>query len=270
MLISLENISKKKQGKLILNQLSWEINEGDKWVLYGLNGAGKTTLLNILNGYDSITDGAINLFGMQPGRQGYSATKVREQIGYVSSSLLEKFQEGETVLDVVISGAFKSIGVYEEVNEALVKEAETLLQIVGMYDFQHQFLGYLSTGQKQKVMIARALMNHPKMLILDEPASGLDFIARETLFATLERLNQAYSTLSIIYVTHFIEEVIPLFDKIFLLKEGKCFKQGDISDILNSDIMSRMFKVNVEVVKYHQRWSLFLKNKNDENYTEGT
>lgn len=221
MLISLENISKKKQGKLILNQLSWEINEGDKWVLYGLNGAGKTTLLNILNGYDSITEGTINLFGMQPGRQGYSVEKVREQIGFVSSSLLEKFQEGETVLDVVISGAFKSIGVYKEVNEALFKEAESLLQIVGMYDLQHQFIGYLSTGQKQKVMIARALMNHPKLLILDEPASGLDFIARETLFATLEQLNQAYPLLSIIYVTHFIEEVIPLFDKIFLLKEAE-------------------------------------------------
>ncbi len=262
MLISLENVCKMKQGRLILNQLSWNIKEGDKWVLYGLNGAGKTTPLNILNGYESISEGTLNLFGMKPGCYGYSASKVREQIGYVSSSLLEKFQEGETVIDVVISGAFKSIGIYKEVNETLVKEAESLLQIVGMHDFQHQFLGYLSTGQRQKVMIARALMNNPKILILDEPASGLDFIARETLFATLEQLNQEYPTLSIIYVTHFIEEIIPLFDKIFLLKEGKCFKQGDINDILNSDIMSLMFKTNVEVVKYHQRWSLFLKNNN--------
>ena len=258
-LINLKHIYKQKHGKTIINDLNWQIEAGDNWILYGLNGAGKTTLLNIMNSYESVSQGEIELFEMIPGKKGYSAENVRQHIGFVSHSLLEKFQDGEKVIDVVLSGIFKSIGLYKEYSDEHIKEAEKLLNLVGMLSYKDQYLGYLSTGQKQKVMIARALIHQPDVLILDEPASGLDFLAREQLLYLLENLNKTYAHLTMIYVTHVIEEIIPLFSKIFLLKEGSCFDKGITKDILTDSIMSKFFNNQIEVIQYRNRYHLYIK-----------
>lgn len=259
-LINLKHIYKKKHGKTIINDLNWHIEVGDNWILYGLNGAGKTTLLNIMNSYESVSQGEIELFEMIPGKKGYSAENVRQHIGFVSHSLLEKFQDGEKVIDVVLSGIFKSIGLYKEYSDEHTKEAEKLLNLVGMLSYKDQYLGYLSTGQKQKVMIARALIHQPDVLILDEPASGLDFLAREQLLYLLENLNKTYAHLTMIYVTHVIEEIIPLFSKIFLLKEGSCFGKGITKDILTDSMMSKFFNNQIEVIQYRNRYHLYIKH----------
>lgn len=258
-LINLKHIYKKKHGKTIINDLNWQIEAGDNWILYGLNGAGKTTLLNIMNAYESVSQGEIEMFEMVPGKKGYSAENVRQHIGFVSHSLLEKFQDGEKVIDVVLSGIFKSIGLYKEYSDEHIKEAEKLLNLVGMLSYKDRYLGHLSTGQKQKVMIARALIHQPDVLILDEPASGLDFLAREQLLYLLENLNKTYAHLTMIYVTHVIEEIIPLFSKIFLLKEGSCFDKGITKDILTDSIMSKFFNNQIEVIQYRNRYHLYIK-----------
>ena len=258
-LINLKHIYKQKHGKTILNDLNWHIEAGDNWILYGLNGAGKTTLLNIMNAYESVSQVEIEMFEMVPGKKGYSAENVRQHIGFVSHSLLEKFQDGEKVIDVVLSGIFKSIGLYKEYSDEHIKEAEKLLNLVGMLSYKDQYLGYLSTGQKQKVMIARALIHQPDVLILDEPASGLDFLARDQLLYLLENLNKTYAHLTMIYVTHVIEEIIPLFSKIFLLKEGSCFDKGITKDILTDSIMSKFFNNQIEVIQYRNRYHLYIK-----------
>lgn len=258
MLIKLNHVGRLKQGKPILQDVSWQINEGDKWILYGLNGAGKTTLLNILNAYEPATSGTVNLFGKMPGKLGYSADNVRKQIGFVSHSLLEKFQEGETVIDVVMSGAFKSIGLYKNVDDDIISEAHQLLKLVEMSDKAQQFIGYLSTGEKQRVMIARALMGQPRILILDEPAAGLDFIARESLLNILDSLSDTYPTLAMIYVTHFIEEITANFSKILLLKDGHSIQQGAVEDILTSEKMSHFFRKKVAVQRWNQRFSMMM------------
>lgn len=259
-LINLKHIYKKKHGKTIINDLNWQIEAGDNWILYGLNGAGKTTLLNIMNAYESVSQGEIEIFEMVPGKKGYSAENVRQHIGFVSHSLLEKFQDGEKVIDVVLSGIFKSIGLYKEYSDEHIKEAEKLLNLVGMLSYKDRYLGHLSTGQKQKVMIARALIHQPDVLILDEPASGLDFLAREQLLYLLENLNKTYAHLTMIYVTHVIEEIIPLFSKIFLLKEGSCFDKGITKDILTDSIMSKFFNNQIEVIQYRNRYHLYIKH----------
>ncbi|HCY7198260.1 TPA: ABC transporter ATP-binding protein [Staphylococcus aureus] len=256
MLIQLDQIGRIKQGKTILKKISWQIAKGDKWILYGLNGAGKTTLLNILNAYEPATSGTVNLFGKMPGKVGYSAETVRQHIGFVSHSLLEKFQEGERVIDVVISGAFKSIGVYQDIDEEVRNEAHQLLKLVGMSAKAQQYIDYLSTGEKQRVMIARALMGQPQVLILDEPAAGLDFIARESLLSILDSLSDSFPTLAMIYVTHFIEEITGNFTKILLLKDGESVQQGLIDDILTSENMSRFFQKNVAVQRWNNRFSM--------------
>lgn len=258
-LINLKHIYKKKHGKTIINDLNWQIEAGDNWILYGLNGAGKTTLLNIMNSYESVSQGEIEMFEMVPGKKGYSAENVRQHIGFVSHSLLEKFQDGEKVIDVVLSGIFKSIGLYKEYSDEHIKEAEKLLNLVGMLSYKERYLGHLSTGQKQKVMIARALIHQPDVLILDEPASGLDFLAREQLLYLLENLNKTYAHLTMIYVTHVIEEIIPLFSKIFLLKEGSCFDKGITKDILTDSMMSKFFNNQIEVIQYRNRYHLYIK-----------
>ncbi|PHK49066.1 ABC transporter ATP-binding protein [Staphylococcus edaphicus] len=258
MLIDLKNISRRKQGKEIIENVSWRINEGEKWMLYGLNGAGKTTLLNILNAYEPNTSGTMTLFGMQPGKIGYSAETVRDHIGFVSNSLMDRFQDGETVRDVVISGIFKSIGIFKKIEPQHIELAQHYLQQMGMHEFETQYFGYLSTGERQKVLIARALMGNPKLLILDEPASGLDFISREDLLQSLEKLYQQYPKLAVIYVTHFIEEITTDIQKGFLLKKGKNYKQGDIQHILKSDIMSDFFNRSVQVLYQNQRYALFM------------
>lgn len=259
-LINLKHIYKKKHGKTIINDLNWQIEAGDNWILYGLNGAGKTTLLNIMNAYESVSQGEIEIFEMVPGKKGYSAESVRQHIGFVSHSLLEKFQDGEKVIDVVLSGIFKSIGLYKEYSDEHIKEAEKLLNLVGMLSYKDRYLGHLSTGQKQKVMIARALIHQPDVLILDEPASGLDFLAREQLLYLLENLNKTYAHLTMIYVTHVIEEIIPLFSKIFLLKEGSCFDKGITKDILTDSMMSKFFNNQIEVIQYRNRYHLYIKH----------
>ncbi|AXU09210.1 ABC transporter atp-binding protein [Staphylococcus aureus] len=256
MLITLNHVGRLKQGKPILQDVSWQIDEGDKWVLYGLNGAGKTTLLNILNAYEPATSGTVNLFGKMPGKLGYSAENVRQQIGFVSHSLLEKFQEDETVIDVVMSGAFKSIGLYKNVDDDIISEAHQLLKLVEMSDKAQQFIGYLSTGEKQRVMIARALMGQPRILILDEPAAGLDFIARESLLNILDSLSDTYPTLAMIDVTHFIEEITANFSKILLLKDGQSIQQGAVEDILTSENMSYFFRKKVAVQRWNNRFSM--------------
>ncbi|CDR67532.1 ABC transporter ATP-binding protein [Staphylococcus schweitzeri] len=258
MLIELNHVKRLKQGKTILKDVSWQIAEGDKWVLYGLNGAGKTTLLNILNAYEPATSGSVNLFGKMPGELGYSADDVRQQIGFVSHSLLEKFQEGEKVIDVVMSGAFKSIGIYKNVDDDIISEAHQLLRLVEMSDKAQQFIGYLSTGEKQRVMIARALMGQPRILILDEPAAGLDFIARESLLNILDALSDKYPTLAMIYVTHFIEEITANFSKILLLKDGQSIQQGAVEDILTSENMSHFFQEKVAVRRWNQRFTMMI------------
>lgn len=258
MLISMNNVRRYRRGKHILNGIDWNIKKGDKWILYGLNGAGKTTLLNILNAYDSITSGNIVLFGMTPGMVGYSADNVRQHIGFISNKLTIQFYDGEHVIDVVLSGYFKSIGLYKTFNQQQLIEAQKLLKLVGMAEFENEYLGYLSSGQQQRVMIARALISNPELLILDEPASGLDFLARETLLEVLETLSHERPEITIIYVTHFIEEIIPIFDKIFILSKGVNFAQGNIDDVLTNKTMSSLFNRNVEVVNYKNRFSLHM------------
>ena len=260
MLINLEKIGRIKKGKTILNDIDWTINEGDRWVLYGLNGAGKTTLLNIINAYESPTRGHMTLFGMQPGKVGYSADNVRNHIGFVSNSLMERFQEGELVKDVVMSGAYKSIGLYTEPSEEVRENALNLLKQVGMEDFKEQYYGLLSTGERQRVLIARALMGQPDLLVLDEPVSGLDFLAREAVLSALDNLYHHYPDLAVIYVTHFVEELTSEVGKGFLLKDGECYKQGAIETVLNSDTLSAFFNRPVELTRLHGRYALFLKS----------
>lgn len=259
MILQLEDVSLKRDGKWILQDINWQIDKGEHWVLFGLNGSGKTAILNLLNAYSFPTKGTITVLGMEFGKT-YLGEKLRKQIGFVSSSLQEKFHRGDNAYEVVLSGAFASIGLYETPSDEIRKKAADLLENLGCDEYANQNYETLSQGEKQRVLIARALMAEPSLLILDEPTNGLDFIAREQLIESIEKIIQGSGTPTIIYVTHHVEEILPAFNKTLLLKEGQIFAAGNTQEMIESDKLSEFFNLPVKVSWENERPFLTKKN----------
>ncbi len=246
MVLHLEDVSLKREGKWILQHINWKINQGEHWVLFGLNGAGKTAILNLLNAYNFPTKGKITVLGMEFGKT-YLGEKLRKQIGFVSSSIQEKFYPSDNAFEVVLSGAFASIGLYETPTDEMRKKAIALLEELGCHEYANRRYEALSQGERQRVQIARALMAEPSLLILDEPTNGLDFIAREKLLESIEKIAAKRNAPTIIYVTHHIEEILPVFNKTLLLKEGQVFAAGNTHEMLSSEQLSTYFDLPVHV-----------------------
>ncbi|MBM6628898.1 ABC transporter ATP-binding protein [Mammaliicoccus vitulinus] len=253
MLLDLKNINWIREGKYILKDISWEINDGEHWVLYGLNGAGKSTILDIINAYTAPSSGEFEILDMKQGKPGYSADGIRKQIGYVSQSLFKKMRQEDNAFTTVISGAFASIGVYEEPSEQIKEKAKVICETLGITHYINRRFGTLSQGEQTRVLIGRALMSEPRLLILDEPTNGLDFVAREDLLERIGNIGQDKNGPTMIYVTHHLEEVLPVFKKILLLKDGEVFESGNIQSVVNDKNMSELFNINVDVTFKNDR-----------------
>ncbi|MEH7335536.1 ABC transporter ATP-binding protein [Neobacillus drentensis] len=259
MILQLDNVSLKRDGKWILQNVNWQIEKGDHWVLFGLNGSGKTSILNLLNAYFFPIKGKINVLGMEFGKT-YLGEKLRKQIGFVSSSLQEKFHSGDNAFEVVLSGAFASIGLYEIPTDEMRERAGSLLEVLGCNAYANRNYQTLSQGERQRVLIARALMADPSLLILDEPTNGLDFIAREQLLESIESIAAQPDAPAIIYVTHHVEEILPVFNKTLLLKEGQVYATGNTEEMISSDNLTPFFGLPVNVFWDNNR-PLLSKNK---------
>ncbi|MFP7296349.1 ABC transporter ATP-binding protein [Neobacillus niacini] len=252
MVLQIENLFLRRGEKWILRDMNWKIKKGENWILFGLNGAGKTSLLNLLNAYTFPTKGNVNVLGMEFGKT-YLAERLRKQIGFVSSSLQQKFHQGDSAYEVVLSGAFASIGLYETPTDEIRNKAKTLLHNLGCIDYANRNYETLSQGEKQRVLIARALMTDPPLLILDEPTYGLDFIAREKLLDSIEEIVKSPNAPTLIYVTHHVEEILPVFNKTLLLKEGQVFASGDTNELITSECLSQFFELPVTVIWNNNR-----------------
>lgn len=247
MIIQLENVSLKRNGKWILRHINWEVKRGEHWVIYGLNGAGKTALLNLLNGYFFPTEGKVKVLGGEFGQVNLREF-VRRRIGLVSSSLQERFYRNDSAYEIVLSGAFASIRLFETPDDAMRAKAKQLLQELGCMEYADREYGTLSQGEKQRILIARAMMNDPQILVLDEPANALDFIAREQFLETVERIALMPEGPSILYVTHQLEEVLPVFEKALLLKNGEVYDFGKTKEMFTSEKMSAFLGLPVDVI----------------------
>jgi iron complex transport system ATP-binding protein len=246
MVVKLEDVNLRREGRLILENVNWQIDKQDHWVLFGLNGSGKTAILNLLNAYYFPTKGKVTVLGMEFGKT-YLGEKLRRQIGFVSASLQEKFYPSDTAFEVVLSGAFASIGLYETPTEEMRIKAVNLMDQLGTTKYADRRYETLSQGERQRVLIARALMADPKLLILDEPTNGLDFIARELLLESIERIAKSTSAPTIIYVTHHVEEIVPVFNKTLLLKEGQVFGAGKTIEMISNEKLTQFFGLPVQV-----------------------
>ncbi|AQU81089.1 ABC transporter ATP-binding protein [Planococcus faecalis] len=247
MMVELEGVTRRRDDKLLLDGVDWQVQQGEHWVLYGLNGAGKTSLLDLINAYFFPTQGKVTVLGLEFGKT-YLAEKLRSRIGFVSASVQQKLPTHDNAYEVVLSGAFASLGLYQETTEAIDQQGVDILHELGCLEYANRHYHSLSQGEKQRVLIGRALMANPELLILDEPTAGLDFIAREELLESIAAIAKKPNGPTIIYVTHHIEEILPEFNKILLLKAGRVFASGDTQKLVTSEQLSAFFELPVNVM----------------------
>jgi len=249
--IEMNNVSWKRENELIVEQMNWRVEQGEHWAVLGLNGSGKTTILNMINGYIWPTLGQIAVLGHPYGT--VDLRELRKSIGWVSSSLQEKLYVNDLAQNVVISGKHASIGLYEEPPEEDYEKARVLMKQLGCFHLYDRPYQTCSQGEKQKLLISRALMASPKLLILDEATNGLDFLSREALLASINELSKTKDAPTLLYVTHHIEEILPIFDKTLLIRRGQAFAQGNTRDILSSSSLSAFFETPVQVSWQNER-----------------
>lgn len=255
-ILKVSEVSWFQGNTLILDKISWEVKKKEHWAFIGLNGSGKTSLLNILCGYIYPSKGSLEVLGKVFGSS--DLRELRKSIGCVSSSLQEKIPGHDTVLNTVLSGRFASLGLYDTASSKEISKARTLLRQFDCLKYCHRTYETLSQGEKQKVLIMRALMPSPKLLILDEPTVGLDPFARKNLLNLIEGISKLPEAPAILYVSHYIEEILPLFTHTLLLRKGNIHSQGEKNKILTEANLSDFFETPVKLLKQKKQFKLIL------------
>lgn len=246
--IETENLSCKQGTRFLVRDINWKVADKENWVVFGMNGCGKTTLLSIVAGYRKFTHGTVSVLGEQLTPD--NAVRLRQRISFLSGSYFDNVFNYESVLTIVLGGLFGNLSERYEVEDLDVKKAKQLLTALGLKNRISYPYDMLSKGQRQKVLIARALMTKPELLILDEPCTGLDVVAREHFLNTVEEITKEMNT-SLVYVTHHPDEILPIFNKAMLMKNGQIHSQGDLHDMFTDENMSSFFdhETKVEWVK---------------------
>ncbi|MBB5325912.1 iron complex transport system ATP-binding protein [Anoxybacillus tepidamans] len=250
--ISMKNVSFVRENRVILRDINWKVSEKEQWVILGLNGSGKTSLLNIVSGYQYPTRGEVSVLGHTFGKT--NLPELRKQIGFVSSSL-DRFNqtlESETVEDIIVSGKFATIGLYHTVTHEDRQQAEQLMASFRIDHLKGKTYDTLSQGEKRKVLIGRALMAKPKLLILDEPSIGLDILTREEILALIKEIIVTQPC-HVLYVTHYIEEIIEEMTHVLLLKDGQIVAAGKKEEVLTDEYLSETFQLGMNVRWEHNR-----------------
>ncbi len=242
-LLELSSVSYEVHGKRILDAIDWRIESQQHWVLLGRNGVGKTTLLQIACGYLWPNAGGQVLRGGQPLTD---LRQLRRSIGWVTSTLDAQIPREEPALDTVVSGRYAGIGLKRlggcRPTEADYRDAHGYLQRLGMAAFTRQAFSLLSQGERQKVLLARACMAQPLLMVLDEPCAGLDPASRESFLAALQALAQSPAGPAMILVTHHLEEIMPAFSHVLLLDQGRVVDSGPASQLLGPPLVERLYE----------------------------
>jgi iron complex transport system ATP-binding protein len=246
-------------GTVILQKVTWRVERGEHWVILGANGSGKTSLLSALTGYLMPTDGEIFLLGKNYGHADWR--ELRKKIGIVSSSVRQMMADDEPALETVVSGKFAMIDFWGKFTRAEKNRAEKILRQIECAHLAARPWRVLSQGERQRVLIGRALMARPRVLILDEPCAGLDPAAREHFLQFLQRLGQGKNAPTLIFVTHHVEEIMPVFSRVLVLKAGGVLAAGNKTSVLNSKNLSAAFGAKMKLQKIKSRFALEIKGK---------
>ncbi|MGL5830356.1 MAG: ABC transporter ATP-binding protein, partial [Angustibacter sp.] len=241
----------------LLADVTWQISEGERWVVLGPNGAGKSTLLNLAAARLHPTSGTLSLLGRPLGRT--DVFDLRPRIGLAGATIAVRIPAAERVQDVVLTAAYAVTGRWtEQYGRVDTRRAETLLASVGIAGLADRTFGTLSEGERQRVLIARALMADPELLLLDEPAAGLDLVARADLGQRLAQLAADPSAPAMVLVTHQVEEIPEHFTDILLLRQGQVIAAGPISQALTEETLSATFGAPVRLDRTDSGWTAAL------------
>lgn len=228
---------------VILDRVAWTVGAGEHWVILGANGSGKTSLLRTLTGYLAPTAGEIELLGRHFGRSDWRA--LRLHIGVVTHGFGALIPLCETALDTVVSGKFAQLDLWARVSSADRRRAAQLLRAVDAAELAQREWQHLSQGERQRVLIARALMARPRLLVLDEPCAGLDPVARRDFLMTMDKLAARRGGPTLVLVTHHVEEITPAFTHALLLRSGRVLAAGPRRQVLTSRQLSTLFATPV-------------------------
>jgi iron complex transport system ATP-binding protein len=251
--LQLDEVSVRRGDKLLLDALSWTVEEDERWAVLGPNGAGKTTLLQIAAARMHPSSGTAYVLGERLGA--VDVFELRPRIGLASSALTDRIPGAEKVTDIVVSAGYSVIGRWREAySRQDVRRAERLLRLMGVGHLGARTFGTLSQGERARVQIARALMTDPELLLLDEPAAGMDLGGREDLLRRLTRFAEDPDTPASVLVTHHVEELPPGISHVLLLRDAKVVAAGLARDVLAAEPLSETFGLPLAVERRDGRW----------------
>ncbi|PAW76845.1 MAG: ABC transporter [Verrucomicrobia bacterium Tous-C9LFEB] len=238
----------------ILSGVSWRVEANQHWTLLGPNGCGKTSLLSALTGYLTPTDGTVSVLGETFGESDWR--ELRKHVGIVSSSIRQMMNDSEPALQSVVSGKYAMIDFWGHVTAADKRRALAVLRDVEAAHLADRPWLFLSQGERQRILIGRALMAPVRLLILDEPCTGLDPLAREHFLKFLQRLALRPKGPRLVLVTHHVEEIIPAMSHVLLLKKGRVEAAGPKAKVLTSAALSKVFGATIALSKQRGRYHL--------------
>ena len=252
--LDLRGVSVIRSGAWIVDTVDWRVLAGERWVVLGPNGAGKSTLVSIASTRLWPSRGTVAVLDQEIGR--VDARVLRRRIGDASAALAERFHADVTAADVVVSAATGALAPWWDTYSGADRDrAHGLLDLVGVAALAERTFGTLSTGERQRVLLARTLMPDPDLLLLDEPAAGLDLGAREDLVARLEALAAQPRPAAIALVTHHLEEVPRGFDRALLLASGRVVAVGGTADVIADAPLSAAYGLPLRVARRDGRYT---------------
>ena len=252
--LELADVSIRRGQATLLEGIDWTVEEDERWVILGPNGAGKTTLLQVASAQIHPTSGVAGILGEVLGT--VDVFELRPRIGLTSAAIAERIPRHERVHDVVVSASYGVIGRWRERYDDLDHErAARLLTEVGAQHLGERTFGTLSEGERKRVQIARALMTDPELLLLDEPAAGLDLGGREDLVSTLSVLAMDEASPATVLVSHHVEEIPPGFTHALLLRQGGVVAAGPLEQVLTEEVVSATFGMPLQLWHEDGRWA---------------
>ncbi|WP_169949843.1 ABC transporter ATP-binding protein [Microbispora sp. H11081] len=252
--LQLQDVTVRRDGAALLRGIDWSVREDERWVVIGPNGAGKTTLLQVAASLLFPSDGSVEILGERLGQT--DVFELRPRIGLASAALSERIPPDEKVIDLVLTASYAILGRWtEEYDSHDVTRAVELIDQLGCAHLIRRRFGTLSEGERKRVQIARALMPDPELLLLDEPAAGLDVAGREDLVRRLGALARDPKSPTMVLVTHHVEEIPAGFTHVLLLRHGSVVAQGPIDSVMTPENLSATFGVPLHLDRGQEgRW----------------
>ncbi len=252
--VEMAGVGVRRGTKDLLSDVSWQVREGERWIIMGPNGAGKSTLLQVASTRMHPTTGMVGILDEVLGA--VDVFELRPRIGLSSAALAQQLPDGETVLNAVLTASWGVMGRWNEAYDTVDEErARRLIWQWGLRSYEDRRFGTLSEGERKRVLVARALMTDPELLLLDEPAAGLDLAGRETLVRALTRLASDPAAPALVLVTHHVEEVPPGFTHALLMRQGRVVAAGPLEQTLTEDHLSTAFGLPLKVMRVDGRYT---------------